>query len=72
MSNLKSIPSYVWPGADFCYSEVVAALGSVATFWNPSASKGIFIHCSRNYLITKHKKDDKTWNIVNVYASNSR
>ena len=45
---------------------------SVATFWNPSVGKGILIHCSRYYLITEHKKGDKIWNIVNVYAPNTR
>ena len=44
MSNLKSICSFIWLGANFCYSEVEGALGGVATFWNPSAGKGRLIH----------------------------
>ena len=44
MSNLQGIASYVWLGANFCYSEAKGASGGVATFWNPSASKESFIH----------------------------
>jgi hypothetical protein len=59
MSNLECIAGYIWPGANFCYSEVEGASGGVATLWNPSAGKGSFIHCSKNYLIIEHRKDDK-------------
>ena len=72
LSNVKSIASYIWLGANFCYNEAEGVLGGVATFWNQSVSKGNFIHCSKDYLSTKHRKDDKTWNVINVYAPNSR
>ena len=72
MSNLKSIASYVWLGDNFCYSEVKGALESVATFWNRCVGNGSLIHYSRYYLINEHKKGDKIWNIVIVYAPNTR
>lgn len=59
MSNLEFIASYIWLGANFFYSEVERALEGVATFWNPNAGKGSFIHYYKYYLITEHRKDDK-------------
>lgn len=72
MANLDSISGYIWPGAKYCYSEAEGASGGVATFWNPSVGKENFIHNSKYYLITEHKKDEGTWNVISMYAPNLR
>ena len=56
----------------FFYSEVERVSGGVATFWNQSVGKGSLIHYSKYYLIIEGKKGDKIWNVVNVYAPNTR
>ena len=70
--NLKNIVSYIWPGVRFCYSEVKGVSRGVATFWNLVAGNCSLIYSSKFYLITEHRMGDKTWNILNVYAPNTR
>ena len=39
---------------------------------NPDVGNGSLIYSSNFYLITEHRVGDKMWNIVNVYAPNTR
>ena len=46
--------------------------GGVATFWNLNDGNVSLTYSSKFYLISKHRIGDKKWNIVNVYAPNTR
>ena len=71
-SSFDKIANYIWPGAGYIHRSSDGASGGIATMWNLKTMKGYEIRKEKNFVITHFQCNRHNWNMINIYAPNSR
>ena len=71
-SSFDKIANYIWPGAGYIHRGSDGASGGIATMWNLNSMKGYEIWREKNFVIIHFQSSSHSWNLINIYAPNSR
>ena len=62
----------IWLGVDFFHLKDDGASRGLAIMWNPNVLMGREVLKEKKFSISKFSNDRMVWNLVNIYAPNTR